>query len=228
MIDQKLKKSLGQMMHAVQVVGAAGADGSDPHLYCSHWVMQVSFEEPIVMASVSPKHDTYAHIASTGLFSVSILAGDQIAEGQYFSYPGHRFNNVATEYVEDWDGLPVVPNSIAYLRCEVQQRLQLDDHELFFARVVATRENRLKDPPLLYSSRLGWRVAGGPAREPGISIRDQLLARLGEDVSQTGEPDLSDDPGRTAHPEKTVGSRPLESVGLTENLQPTEPVVSEP
>jgi flavin reductase (DIM6/NTAB) family NADH-FMN oxidoreductase RutF len=228
MIDQKLKKSLGQMMHAVQVVGAAGSDGSDPHLYCSHWVMQVSFEEPIVMASVSPKHDTYAHIASTGLFSVSVLAGDQIAEGQYFSYPGHRFHNVATEYVEDWDGLPVVVNSIAYLRCEVQQRLQLDDHELFFARVVATRENRLKDPPLLYSSRLGWRVAGGPAREPGVSIRDQLLARLGEDVSQTGEPDLSDDPGRTAHPKKTVGSRPLESVGLTENLRPTEPVVSEP
>jgi flavin reductase (DIM6/NTAB) family NADH-FMN oxidoreductase RutF len=183
MIDQKLKKSLGQMMHAVQVVGAAGAGGSDPHLYCSHWVMQVSFEEPILLASVSPKHDTYAHIVSTGLFSVSILAGDQIAEGQYFSYPGHRFNNVATEYVEDWNGLPVVVNAIAYLQCEVQQRLQLDDHELFFARVVDTRENRLKDPPLLYSSRLGWRVAGGPAREPGVSIRDQLLARLGENPS---------------------------------------------
>lgn len=146
-----------------------------------------------MMASVSPKHDTYAHIASTGLFSVSILAGDQIAEGQYFSYPGHRFNNVATEYVEDWDGLPVVVNAIAYLRCEVQQRLQLDDHELFFARVTATRENRLKDRPLLYSSRLGWRVAGGPAREPGVSIRDQLLARLGQAPAGPGSsPELED------------------------------------
>lgn len=178
MIDATLKRSLGQMMHAVQVVGAT--DGSSPRLYCSHWVIQVSFEEPIVMASVSPKHDTYAHIAATGRFSVSVLAADQIAEGQYFSYPGRRFNHVATEFVEDWDGLPVVPNSIAWLRCEVEQRVAMHDHELFFARVVATREGRLKDPPLLYSSRLGWRAAGGPAREPGVSIRDQLLARLPE------------------------------------------------
>lgn len=177
MIDQKLKRSLGQMMHAVQVVGAT--DGESPRLYCSHWVMQVSFDEPIIMASVSPKHDTYAHIASTGRFSVSILAADQIAEGQYFSYPGRRFQYVATEFVEEWNGLPVVANAIAYLSCEVEQRTRLHDHELFFARVVETREGRLKDPPLLYSSRLGWRSAGGPAREPGVSIRDQLLARLG-------------------------------------------------
>ena len=181
MIDQKLKRSLGQMMHAVQVVGAT--DGASPRLYCSHWVMQVSFEEPIVMASVSPKHDTYAHIATTRRFSVSVLAADQIAEGQYFSYPGRRFNHVASEFVEDWDGLPVVANAIAYLRCDVEQRVVMHDHELFFARVVATREGRLKDPPLLYSSRLGWRSAGGPAREPGMSIRDQLLARLGASAS---------------------------------------------
>ena len=178
MIDQKLKRTLGQMMHAIQVIGATSADGSGRNLYCSHWVMQVSFEEPIVMASVSPKHDTYAHIASTGTFSVSILAGDQIAEGQYFSYPGRRFRHMASEYVEDWDGLPVVPNAIGYLRCEVEDRKQLVDHELFFGRVVATREGRLKDPPLLYSSRLGWRIAGDKAREPGVSVRDQLLERL--------------------------------------------------
>ena len=191
MIDQKLKRSLGQMMHAVQVVGAT--DGKDPHLYCSHWVMQVSFEEPIVMASVSPKHDTYAHIASSGRFSVSVLGADQIAEGQYFSYPGRRFRNVAEEFVEDWDGLPVVANAIAWLRCEVEERLTMHDHELFFARVTATREGRLKDPPLLYSSRLGWRSAGGPAREPGVSIRDQLLARLPADASTDSIDDGTDD-----------------------------------
>lgn len=178
MIDQKLKRTLGQMMHAVQVVGAASADGSQRNLYCSHWVMQVSFEEPILLASVSPKHDTYAHIASTGVFSVSLLAGDQVAQGQYFSYPGRKFRQLASEYVEDWDGLPVVPDAIGWLRCEVEDRKQLADHELFFARVTATREGRLKEPPLLYSSRQGWRIAGDKAREPGTSVRDVLLARL--------------------------------------------------
>jgi hypothetical protein len=31
---------------------------------------------------------------------------------------------------------------------------------------------------LLYSSRLGWRIAGDKAREPGTSVRDGLLQRL--------------------------------------------------
>lgn len=186
MIDRVVKKSLGQMMKGVQVVGAASGDLR--RLYCSHWVCQVSFDEPIVLASISPKHDTHPLIAETGVFSVSILAGDQVDAGQYFSYPGRRFRYLAKELVEDWDGLPVVPNSIAYLRCEVFHRMPMpgmpgggpreEDHELFFARVTATREGRLREPPLLYSSRLGWRVTGDKAREPGRSIRDELLVRL--------------------------------------------------
>ena len=34
------------------------------------------------------------------------------------------------------------------------------DHELFFARVVEVGAGRLREPPLLYSSRLGWRITG--------------------------------------------------------------------
>ena len=79
----------------------------------------------------------------------------------------------------------MVPNAIAWLRCEIEQRVEAasfgGDHDLFIARVTAVREGRLKEPPLLYSSRLGWRITGDPAREKGVSVRDDLLARLGED-----------------------------------------------
>ncbi len=177
------------MMKGVQVVGAT--HGGVVRAYTSHWVCQVSFEEPIVLASVSPKHDTHPLIAASGRFSVSVLAGDQVEEGQYFSYPGHKFRYVGEEYLEEVDGLPVVRNCIAWLACEVIDRrtaigghdgyapVELD-HELFFARVVAVGEGRLKDPPLLYSSRLGWRVCGEPAREAGESVRDRLLARVAD------------------------------------------------
>ncbi len=192
MIDAKLKRSLGQMIHGIQVVGAAH-DGV-AHCYTSHWVMQVSFEEPIVLASVSPKHDTYPLLVASRRFSVSMLAADQVAQGQYFSYPGRKFHLMAKEFVEDWDGLPIVPNAIAHLRCEVEQRLTvLGDHELFLARVTATKEGRLKDPPLLYSSRLGWRRTGDPAREPGVSIRDALLERLRASGLGGDETDSSED-----------------------------------
>jgi flavin reductase (DIM6/NTAB) family NADH-FMN oxidoreductase RutF len=178
MIDPHLKRSLGQMMHGVQVVGAA--HGGVVRAYCSHWVTQVSFEEPIVMASVSPKHDTHPLMVAAGQFTVSMLAGDQVDVGQYFSYPGRRFRHIADEYLEllPDTGLPVVTNCIAWLRCETFEVKPMSDHELFFARVVEVGPGRLREPPLLYSSRLGWRIAGDRAREPGRSIRDQLLERL--------------------------------------------------
>jgi len=178
MIDPTLKRSLGQMMHGVQVVGAHHEGVS--RAYCSHWVSQVSFEEPIVMASVSPKHDTYPLLVGSGRFAVSLLAGDQVAAGQYFSYPGRRFRYLADEFLTEFPGttLPVVRNAIAWLHCEIFESKTMFDHELLFARVVAVQPGRLKEPPLLYSSRLGWRIAGDKAREPGTSIRDGLLARL--------------------------------------------------
>ena len=180
-IDRELKRSLGQMIKGIEVVGAV--HGGVRRAYTSHWVSQVSFEEPIVMASVSPKHDTYPLMVAAGEFAVSILAADQIAEGQYFSYPGHKLRRVAEELLTGWpdddEGPPVVPGAVAWLRCATFQRMPMADHELFFARIVAAVPGRLREPPLLYSSRLGWRVTGGRAREPGDSVRDRLLARAG-------------------------------------------------
>lgn len=180
------------MIKGVQVVSATHQD--ETRAYTSHWVSQVSFDEPIVMASVSPKHDTHPLMVGSGVFEVSILAADQIAEGQYFSYPEHKFKRVATEFLEtdEW-GLPSVPNSIAWLRCEIfdtvdrtSSRSERFDHDLFFAEVTDVREGRLDAPPLLYSARHGWRTTGENAREKGVSIRDQLLARVAEADAQAG------------------------------------------
>jgi flavin reductase (DIM6/NTAB) family NADH-FMN oxidoreductase RutF len=188
MIDRELKRALGQMVKGVQVVGAAH-DGL-VRAYTSHWVCQVSFEEPIVLASVSPKHDTHPLIAASGRFSVSILAGDQIEAGQYFSYPGRKFKYLADEFLTEVDGLPVVRGCVAWLHCEIEDRIvDRYDHDLFFARVTATGTGRLEEPPLLYSSRHGWRITGDKAREAGVSIRDRLLERLAasEDAGATDD-----------------------------------------
>ena len=193
MIDPTIKRSLGQMMKGVQVVGAHH-DGVT-RAYCSHWVCQVSFEEPIVMASVSPKHDTYPLLVASGEFAVSILAGDQVDVGQYFSYPGRKFRYIADEYLDVIPGtqLPVVRNCIAWLRCTTFEVKPMIDHHLFFARVIEVGAGRLKEPPLLYSSRLGWRITGDKARAPGRSIRDELLARLAAAGFDVGDSDDADD-----------------------------------
>ena len=194
MIDPVIKRCLGQMMHGVQVVGAT--HGGVSRAYTSHWVSQVSFAEPVVMASVSPRHDTYPLMAESRLFSVSIRAGDQSGAGQYGAYPGRKVHPVAAEFLASWgtEGLPVVRDAVAWLRCEIFDHKDVVDHRLYFARVTEVQGGRLREPPLTYSSRLGWRVASEKAREPGMSIRDQLLERVraaGFDV--VGDDDSDDD-----------------------------------
>ena len=193
MIDPVIKRCLGQMMHGVQVVGASH-DGVR-RAYTSHWVTQVSFEEPIVMASVSPRHDTFPLLVKSGLFAVSVLAGDQVAAGQYFSYPGRKFHHIAEELLTTWttDDLPVVPDAIAWLRCEIFDDKEMFDHRLFFGRVTDVSAGRLREPPLTYSSRLGWRIASDKAREPGVSVRDELLERLAASGLAVDANDVSDD-----------------------------------
>lgn len=179
MIDRELKRALGQMAKGVQVV-ASRHDGVT-RAYTSHWVCQISFEEPVLLASVSPKHDTHPLIVASGWFSVSVLAGDQVEEGQYFSYPGRRFQHAFGEYLTETDGVPHVANCMSWLRCEVTQRLDLGlDHDIFVARVTHSGVVRLKADALVYSSRAGWRVASEKARSPGESVRDRLLDRLAE------------------------------------------------
>jgi flavin reductase (DIM6/NTAB) family NADH-FMN oxidoreductase RutF len=176
MIDPKLKRALGQMVKGVQVITATHDQVTRG--YCSHWLTQVAFEEPVVMASVSPKHDTYPLVVASGSFTASILAGDQIDVGQYFSYPGRKFHYIADEFLEEVNGHHVVRDCVAWLHCEVFLQQTMRDHELFFAEVTDYGYGRLKEPPLLYSSRHGWRITGDRARQPGTSVRDALLERL--------------------------------------------------
>lgn len=188
-----MKRCLGQMIKGVQVV-AATHEGT-VRAYCSHWVSQVSFAEPIVMASVSPRHDTHPLMTAAGWFTVSIAAADQFDAAQYFSYPGRKFHYLAPEYLVEVDGMPVLDRCVAWLRCETFQVLPMGDHELFFARVTRYGEGRLKEPPLLYSARHGWRVTGEKARPAGVSVRDRLLERLrdlGYDGDAEAEPDRDD------------------------------------
>lgn len=191
MIDPKLKRALGQAVKGVEVV-AASHDGVT-RAYTSHWVTQVSFEEPIILASVSPKHDTYPLMKASGEFTVSFLAGDQVHIGQYFSYPGRKFHYIALEYLTLIDGRPVVPDCLAWVHARIFQTMPMRDHELMFAEITEYGYLRLREAPLVYSSRHGWRVANDKARAPGESPRDELLARLAAAGYSTVAEESTDD-----------------------------------
>jgi len=88
----------------------------------------------------------------------------------------------------------VVVDSLAWIHCETFETKTMADHELLFARVTGYGYGRLKEAPLVYSSRHGWRVASDKARGPGESPRDALLARLAAaGYDATGADDVDED-----------------------------------
>ncbi len=175
MIDRDTKRALGQLTYGANVVAARHQ--SVTRAYTSTWTYQLSFEDPVVGISISPKHDTFPLIELTGEFTVSILAGDQIEQGQYFSYPGHRFKR-AIDYFDPYCHQPVIDGCVAWLHCRTFDRVEIRDHMLLVADVLEVGEGRLEAPALTYSSRKGWRIAETPARERGRSVRDELLQRV--------------------------------------------------
>ncbi len=178
MIDAALKRVLGQMTYGVNVV-ACTSEGLTRG-YTSTWTYQLSFEEPVIGISISPKHDTFPLIEREGWFTVSLLAGDQIEPAQYFSYPGRRFKHIG-DYLDHDDGRPFVRDCVGWMYAEVVDRATVRDHVLLVADVTVVNEGRLREPALTYSSRKGWRIAATPARKPGESVRDRLLEMLEEE-----------------------------------------------
>lgn len=187
MIDRELKRALGQMTYGAHVVAAT--DGATTRAYTSTWTYQMSFRSPIIATSASPRHDTFPLIVSSGGFTVSVLAGDQIDEAQYFSYPAHKMR-YAGDYLHRVEGRPVVHQCIAWMYADVFDSVEVDDHVLFLGRITDFGAGRLSEPGLTYSSRKGWRVADRPARTPGDSVRDRLLSMAEGTAGEEPDPSI--------------------------------------
>jgi len=82
---------------------------------------------------------------------------------------------------------------LSWVHAEIFDTKTMEDHELLFAKVTDFGYGRLREPPLVYSSRHGWRVASEKARAPGASPRDELLARLAAEGYDTTATDPADE-----------------------------------
>ena len=97
---------------------------------------------------------------------------------EYVFRPEKGLNIDVVDQMSWWKGEPEWMRQFRLRSLRTFERKPMADHELFFARVTHYGYGRLKEPPLVYSSRHGWRRAADKARPPGVSIRDQLLARV--------------------------------------------------
>ncbi|HVA25437.1 MAG TPA: flavin reductase family protein [Chloroflexota bacterium] len=144
--ESDLRRAVARFAAGVTIVAAAGKKRQPRGMTVSAFLF-VSFEPPLIVASVASGVPALAAIEQRHAFGVSILAVDQqTLSDRFASEEEGRFEGVAHEVLPS--GAVTIGGAIASLDCALQQVLPLGDHTILVGKVQAAafREGR----PLLY------------------------------------------------------------------------------
>lgn len=97
----------------------------------------VSLDPPNVLVCVNRDARSYLYIASSRIFCVNVLAGDQRILAERFSggVRDRQFDGISHHAAAT--GAPVLDGTIAYFDCEVENEHHAGSHSIFIGRVVA-------------------------------------------------------------------------------------------
>ncbi|MFF2449705.1 flavin reductase family protein [Neobacillus sp. NPDC058068] len=153
MDDRQFRDAMGKFATGVTVV-ATEVDGNI-HGMTANAFMSVSLNPKLVVVSIAEKAHMLGKIMQSGTFSVNILAADQQELSMIFAGQVKNHQEVVFEHL---NGVPVLPNSMAQISCEVSAAHVEGDHTLFIGKV---RDIRVEDSePLIYYRGKYRRLAG--------------------------------------------------------------------
>ena len=135
----------------VYVVGAAheGRRGA----FTAAWVVQASYDPPLLAVSVNPQNVTHAILKASGAFVVNVLKQGQLDLARRFGAPPEsgldKLASVAWQ--PGHRGAPILQDALAHFDCDVAGSLAAGDHELVLGRVVGGQILDMQAAPLTYS-----------------------------------------------------------------------------
>lgn len=160
MLDEQAKKTvLRKIPHGIYICGVK--DGEELNGFTASWVMQASFEPPLVVNCV--RNDSISHemLQKSRIFSLSVLEEGQKDLAAQFFKPKRRVGNKFDE-VEFYEGAetgcPIIRDSLGYVECRVVGTVAEGDHTVFVGQVVGAGVHREGNPLLLEST--GWQYGG--------------------------------------------------------------------
>ncbi len=160
MLDEQAKKTmLRKIPHGLYICGVK--DGEELNGFTVSWLMQSSFEPPLVVNCI--KKDTGSHemLKKTGVFTISFLESGQKDMAAKFFKPQSRVGNKFAD-VDFYEGVetgcPIISDSLGYVECKVIGSVEQGDHSVFVAQVIGAGIHREGEPLLLEST--GWNYGG--------------------------------------------------------------------
>ncbi|WP_071516514.1 flavin reductase family protein [Geitlerinema sp. PCC 9228] len=159
MLDEQAKKTiLRKIPHGLYICGVR--DGEEMNGFTASWVMQASFQPPLVVNCVNTKSGSHQKIKNSGVFSLTFLEAGQKEVAQKFFKPQQRVGNkfADMEFYEGETGCPIISDSLGYVECRVVGSVEHGDHTVFVGEVIAAGLHRDGEPLLLEST--GWQYGG--------------------------------------------------------------------
>jgi flavin reductase (DIM6/NTAB) family NADH-FMN oxidoreductase RutF len=159
LLDEQAKQTmLRKIPHGLYICGVK--DGEEVNGFTASWVMQASFQPPLVVNCVNTKSISHTMIQSSQVFALSVLEAGQKEMAQKFFKPqrrvGNKFEDV--EFYLGETGCPIISDSLGYIECRVVGSVAQGDHTVFVGEVVAAGIHKEGDPLLLEST--GWQYGG--------------------------------------------------------------------
>ena len=136
--DKLRRRVLWTMPSGLYVIGSRA--GERRNLMTANWATQVSFEPKLLAVSVEGEALTAELMTEGRVFSLSVVDREDRAIVRKFVKPVEHDEASGTlngfAFHEATTGAPVLDQALAFVDCEVRERLPLGDHVLFVGEVV--------------------------------------------------------------------------------------------
>jgi 3,4-dihydroxy-2-butanone 4-phosphate synthase len=124
-----MRDVMGHFATGVSVV-TAREEGGAPVGTTANAISSVSLDPPLLLACLARSSETLAAIRSQGRFGVNILSREQRHHSDRFAKKGGAVRAHEVDFDDHDLGVPVLPDSLATVVCEVESIYPAGDHEI--------------------------------------------------------------------------------------------------
>lgn len=147
--SREFRDALGCFATGVCVV-TAKPDGGEAFGMTINSFASVSLDPPLILWSLQNNSDMYEAFESCTRWAVNILRSDQQGISIQYAKKGDHLLE-PTHYRMSPAGIPVMPNTLVSLECELEARYPGGDHAILVARVLEM-SHRAGGKPLVFCS----------------------------------------------------------------------------
>src|SRR5690349_1931184 len=153
------KKVLRNFTYGLYIVTTA--HGDEHGAFTANWLVQSSFEPPMITLAVEQDAHSRQVLEASGVFAVHALRADQRELAGQFGRATAKVGDKLAGYATrpGSTGAPLLPDTLGAVECRVVGQLPSGDHVLFVAEIVDAHEFEEGGDPLTMAAA-GFRYSG--------------------------------------------------------------------